>query len=196
MTYTLKTYAAFMVTAWLTVMLLHLGQWITTPTDYAWAAKLIVKNVSEAVIWTGASVWVCYVQMGRSKLWAHIAIVATACFIDEAVLAVLMPWLFFALGWPWPAGAFQLVWAAFFALTVLVQIKVCLENPGAKTIQLWAIASGIGLALASIQTWAEHNDTESLNRLPYESNIYPAVLITTPRPSLEDGLKELWGKKW
>lgn len=188
--------ASVLVSAWLTVMFWHLIQWQLQPTDLAWITKLVVKNISEVVLWTAASSWVTYVLQYQTRLALHVFIVASACLIDEAVLKLGMPWLFYAQGWPWPEGLNKLSWIVLVALTALLQMRVAVGHLNAQRLVRWFLASTLGILLFSAQIWAEHNDTEAFNKLPYDANFYPPLWLSRPSHSLDRGLEELWGKEW
>lgn len=188
--------ASVLVSAWLAVMVWHLMQWQVQPTDLAWITKLVIKNISEVVLWTAAWAWVTYVLQYQARLAFHVCIVAAACLFDEAVLKLALPWLFYAQGWPWPEGLNKLCWIVLVALTALLQIRAATGHLGARLLAPWFLAGTLAISLFSAQIWAEHNDTEAFKTLPYDANFYPPLWLSRPSHSLDRGLEELWSKAW
>ncbi len=185
-----------LVLVWLLVLAWHLSQMQTQATDVAWVVKLAVKTISEVVLWTAAWAWVTQVQRGQAHLSEHIALVASACLLDEAGLSLALPWLFFTQGWPWPEGLHRLCWTALACATALAQLRVAAGALSARHLALWLAASALTLVLVMLHTWAEHNDREGIKKLPYDANLYPPWQLRLPPRDLDAGLQELWGKAW
>jgi hypothetical protein len=182
--------------AWMAVMFGHLIQGQSQSTDLAWVVKLMVKNVTEVVLWTAAWSWVTFVLQYQTRLALHVCIVAAACLIDEAILKLAMPWLFYAQGWSWPEGLNKLCWIVLLVFTALLQMRVAKGHLSARLLLLWFLASTLAVSLFSAQIWAEHNDPEAIKRLPYDANFYPPLWLSRPSHSLDLGLEELWSKEW
>ena len=184
------------ISAWLGVMFWHLSQLHVQPTDWAWIARLAVKDIREISLWTAAWAWVTYVRRGQSRLSQHMYIVGAACLLDEAILSLAMPWAFFAMGWPWPESLDKIFWAILTALTALLQLRIAVEKLTRRLLLLWLLASTLTVAAVSTQVWSDQNDREAIKRLPYDANIFPASVLLTPSANLEQGLDELWRKSW
>lgn len=185
-----------LVLLWLALLFWNLGQWDTQPTDLAWIVKRAVRGITEVVLWTAAWAWVTFVLRGQSRLAEHVVVVALACLVDEAVISLGLPWLFFAMGWPWPPEMHKTLWALLACGTAYVQLTVALPKLSPKHVGLWLLASALALWLNSLQLWAEHNDREALRKLPYEANIFPPVGLGQPALDLDKGLDALWQKAW
>lgn len=188
--------APLLVLLWLLAAAWNLSQWLIQPSDLAWSAKLWVKDVTYVALWTSGWAWVTQVLLGRPRLAAHISLAAGISLFDELVLSLCLPWLFFALGWPWPQGLHKILWIGMVVCAGLLHLQVAAGGLNRNRIFLWALASAFALGLYLLHTWAEVNDHEALKKLPYESNIYPAVWVKPPPLALEEGLKELWARDW
>lgn len=192
----LSLYSGAILSAWLFVMLWHMSQWQTQESDLAWTARLAVEKITEAALWTAAWMVFNLVHAQRSNAVLHIAIVGTACWIDEAVLSITLPWLFYAMGWPWPALAMKMVWLILICATAGLQLKVVISSLDAQQTGLWLSASTLAFALFFVHTWANENDSEAVKKLPYQANIYPSYWLSKPDADLATGLEALWNKEW
>lgn len=188
--------ALVLVPLWLLLAVWNLSQWQTQASDLAWSAKLLVKDVTQTVLWTCAWAWVTYVLQRQSMLSVHVAIAATASIFDEVILGLAVPWLFFSLGWPWPQGLNKSLWISLVVFTALMHLRMATGPLQRKIVSLWALASTMVICVYGLQAWAEINDHEATKKLPYESNIYPAYWIKTPPLEIDDGLKALWSRNW
>jgi hypothetical protein len=196
MNHRLHLYASAMLSAWLLVMLWQIYQWQAQESDIAWMTKLAVNNIKEVAVWIAAWAWISHVQTGRARLAEHILVVAGACLFDEVILTLVLPWMFFMFGWPWPALAMKMLWFVGLCLTALMNLKIASIRLDGVRVGLWLAASVTAGLLFFLQSWADDNDSEALKKLPYETNIYPPLWLKTPAADLETGLKELWGKDW
>ncbi len=68
--------------------------------------------------------WVTYSVHGRPQISQNIAITATAGLVDVTVLLLAMPWLFFAMGWPWPHAFHEIMRTVLVILVALVQLRM------------------------------------------------------------------------
>jgi hypothetical protein len=108
----------------------------------------------------------------------------------------LLPWLFYVFGWPWPALFMKMLWFALLCATALANLRIATLRLDAVRISLWLATSVTAGLLFFLQVWAEANDSDALKKLPYETNIYPPLLLKHPSADLDSGLKELWQKDW
>lgn len=187
---------ALLVLSWLLVMGWHLSQIQMQPTDVAWLSKLAVEDIGQAALWAAGWAWVTHIQRGQAHLRSHVALVAGACLLDQVGLSLILPWVFFAQGWPWPQGFHLLSWTALICLTSLVQLRLVTRELTARRVVLWGLASTLAMGLVGLHAWADRNDREGIKMLPYEANIYPPIGSSTPHLNLDDGLKALWAKDW
>ncbi len=124
------------------------------------------------------------------------AIVGTACLVNEAVLSIGLPWLFFVMGWPWPALVMKMVWLVLLCCTALLQLHVATGGLDRQRTGLWLVVSTVALVLYFVHAWSGENDSEALKKLPYEPNVYPAYWLVTPEADVPSGLDALWRKDW
>lgn len=185
-----------LVLVWLLIAVWHMSQMETQDTDIAWLAKRAVGNISEVVLWTAGWAWVTHVLRGQAALDQHIVIVGAACILDELVLSIILPYVFFAQGWPWPEGLLRLSWAVLVVLTGLVQLRLATGALTRHRLLLWLTAASMALSLVAVYTWAEQNDSEGIKQLPFSPNIYPPMFVQRPALDLDAGLKALWEKDW
>lgn len=163
-------------------------------TDPAFFAKTFAQRLAFMSAWVVAWSWVTYSVHGRAQISQNIAITATAGLVDVTVLLLAMPWLFFAMGWPWPHAFHEIMRTVLVILVTLVQLRMIWGLLNKQLVLVWAMGSSIALGVVGLQNWADQNDTASLKSLPYEGNIYPAYWVAPAPASLDRGLDELWEK--
>lgn len=163
-------------------------------TDPAFFTKTFAQRLTWMSVWVAAWSWVSYSVHGRGQISQNVAITAAAGLVDVTVLVLAVPWLFFAMGWPWPHAFHEIMRTVLVILVALVQLRVVWGFLNNQLVLVWAIAGSIALGVIGLQNWAEQNDTASLKSLPYEGNIYPAYWVAPAPSSLDRGLDELWEK--
>lgn len=179
---------------WLGLMAWGLSVSITLPTDRGWAVSRFVEGVSGYALWTAGWAWVTHVLQGQSRLSSHVTIVAVAGVIDELVLSLGAPWLFFAMGWSWPQEMNQLQWGALVVATSFFNLRVACNSINRQLLGLWLLAVFVSGSLYALKIWANLNEKEALKNLPFVANIYPAFWVKTPELGVDEGLRELWGR--
>lgn len=117
-----------------------------------------------------------------------------AGLVDVTIVLLAVPWVFFAMGWPWPNAFHEILRTVLVILVALVQLRLVWGFLNKRLVLHWALASSVALGVIGLQNWAKQNDTASLKSLPYEGNIYPAYWVMPAEPSLDKGLDELWNK--
>ena len=117
-----------------------------------------------------------------------------AGLVDVTVLILALPWLFFAMGWPWPHAFHEIMRTVLVILVALVQLRMVWGFLNNQLVLVLAMGGSIALGVIGLQNWAEQNDTASLKSLPYEGNIYPPHWVAPAPSSLDRGLDELWEK--
>ena len=163
-------------------------------TDPAFFAKTFAQRLAWMSLWVAAWSWVSYSVRGRAQISQNIAITAAAGLVDVTVLLLTVPWLFFAMGWPWPHAFHEIMRTVLVILVALVQLRMIWGLLNKQLVLVWAMGSSIALGVVGLQNWADQNDTASLKSLPYEGNIYPAYWVAPAPASLDRGLDELWKK--
>ncbi len=188
--------ALLCVCAWLASLFNGVWPGLLRPTDAAFYLQAAVEEISQLALWVAAWSWVTYTRQGRMQLSAHISLAAGAGLLDNAVLALALPWTFFAMGWPWPASFYTISHAVLVALLGLLHLRLACEGLTPRRLGLWLLASGIGLGLVVATSWIEQNNRDALDQLPYRPNIYPAHWVQTPVHDLKEGLQALWEQEW
>lgn len=89
-----------------------------------------------------------------------------AGLVDVTVLILALPWLFFAMGWPWPHAFHEIMRTVLVILVALVQLRVVWGFLNNQLVLVWAMGGSIALGVIGLQNWAEQNDTASLKSLP------------------------------
>lgn len=169
----------------------------TSVTDAALITESMVEEIATVTIWIAAWSWLTWVEQGRTRLSEHIIIASIASFIDVAVLNYGIPWMFFNLGWPWPVDMHNIPKAALITLTALVHLDwVTRKGVNPRLFATWLAASLLIMSLVTAHTWANNNDYEAADKLPYSPNIYPPTFIVKPERNLQDGLEHMWKKSW
>jgi hypothetical protein len=163
-------------------------------TDPAFFAKTFAQRLALMSAWVVAWSWVSYSVHGRAQISQNIVITAAAGLVDVTVLLLAVPWLFFAMGWPWPHAFHEIMRTVLVILVALVQLRMIWGLLNKQLVLVWAMGSSIALGVVGLQNWADQNDTASLKSLPYEGNIYPAYWVAPAPASLDRGLDELWDK--
>ena len=163
-------------------------------TDPAFFAKTFAQRLACMSAWVAVWSWVSYSVFGRAQISQNIAITAAAGLVDVTVLILALPWLFFAMGWPWPHSFHEIMRTVLVILVAFVQLRMVWGLLNKQLVLVWAMGGSIALGVIGLQNWAEQNDTASLKSLPYEGNIYPAYWVAPTPSSLDRGLDELWEK--
>jgi len=163
-------------------------------TDPAFFAKTFAQRLAFMSAWVAAWSWVSYSVRGRAQISQNIAITAAAGLVDVTVLLLAVPWLFFAMGWPWPHAFHEIMRTVLVIMVALVQLRMIWGLLNKQLVLVWAMGSSIALGVVGLQNWADQNDTASLKSLPYEGNIYPAYWVAPAPASLDRGLDDLWKK--
>ena len=184
--------APALVLAWLASLALNLLPGLLRPTDTALYLELAVTEITQLSLWVAAWAWVTHTRQQRTRLAEHTALAAGAGLLDNAVLSLALPWAFFAMGWPWPAGLYDISRTALITLTALLHLTLACEGLTPRRLGLWLLASTLALGLTAANSWIEHNDSEALDSLPYQPNLYPAIWVKTPEHGIDEGLKVMW----
>lgn len=163
-------------------------------TDPAYFANTFAQRLAWMGAWVAAWSWVSYAIIGRAQISLNIAITAAAGVVNVLVLLMAVPWLFFAMGWPWPHDFHDIMRMVLVILVAWVQLRMVWGGLNQRLVLLWALASSVALVVVGLHNWAEQNDAASLKSLPYEGNIYPAYWVAPVEPSLDKGLDVLWKK--
>jgi hypothetical protein len=163
-------------------------------TDPAFFAKTFAQRLAFMSAWVAAWSWVSYSVRGRAQISQNIATTAAAGLVDVTVLLLAVPWLFFAMGWPWPHAFHEIMRTVLVILVALVQLRMIWGLLNKQLVLVWTMGSSIALGVVGLQNWADQNDTASLKSLPYEGNIYPAYWVAPAPASLDRGLDGLWEK--
>jgi|GEM_PF-1459533 len=163
-------------------------------TDPAFFAKTFAQRLACMSAWVAAWSWVSGSVFGRAQISQNIALTAAAGLVDVTVLLLAVPWLFFAMGWPWPHAFHEIMRTLLVILVAWVQLRMVWGLLHKQLVLVWAMAGSIVLGIVGLQNWAEQNDTASLKSLPYEGNIYPAYWVAPAPVSLDRGLDALWKK--
>lgn len=163
-------------------------------TDPAIFAQQFAERLAIMSAWVAAWSWISHVARGRAQVSRHIAVTAAAGLIDVSLLIVAMPWLFFALAWPWPHAFNDITRAVLVIAVSLLQLRLAWGLLNRRLVSLWAMAGCVALVCAGLNNWADQNGTESLSDLPYQVNIYPAYWVMPPEPNLDKGLDALFKK--
>lgn len=163
-------------------------------TDPAFFAKTFAQRLACMSAWVAFWSWFSYSINGHAQTSQNIALTAAAGLVDVTIVLLAVPWLFFALGWPWPNDFHEIMRTVLVILVALVQLRLVWGFLNKRLVLHWALASSVALGVIGLQNWAEQNDTASLKSLPYEGNIYPAYWVMPAEPSLDKGLDELWNK--
>lgn len=188
-----STLAAALLLAYLAVKVWYFHSlWIET-TDLAFFAKRFVRDAAFMAAWVAAWSWLSWQISGHARVLAHLCITLTAGLFETLVVAVALPWLFFALAWPWPHGLSDLNRAALILGVGLLQWRLAHPRFGLRQAMQWLALLAVALGLTLLLIWAERNDNESLTHLPFEPNIYPPQWIASPSQDLDPALKSLWG---
>ena len=186
--------ATALVVAFLGITFWYYQNYTLQITDPAFFAKNFVKRFALMSAWVAAWSWISHVTSGRTLVSKYIAVTAAAGLVDVSLVIVAMPWLFFAMGWPWPHAFNEITRTVLVIALALIQLRMATGKLNKRLVLLWAMAGSIALGLVSLNNWADQNGTESLKELPYEVNIYPAYWIAPAEPSLDRGLDQLWNK--
>lgn len=186
--------AASLVLAFIGITVWYYQNYTLQNTDPAFFTKTLTDRFAIMSAWVAAWSWISHIASGRAKVSQHIAVTAAAGIIDLCLLIIAMPWLFFALAWPWPHEFNNITRAVLIVLLGLLQLRMAWGWLNKRLVSLWAMAGCIALGYVGLNNWADQNGTESLNELPYQVNIYPAYWVAPAEPNLDRGLDELWKK--
>ncbi len=186
--------AVTLVVIWLALQVWNLSEYYMIPSDWGWAAKALSDTLTKAVLWTAGWALATRFLQGQARLSEHIVIVAAASLIDEGILGLAMPWLFFAVGWDWPRGINELLWMLLVVATSYLNLRVACGAITRRLLGIWVLAVSMGASVFSLKTWGELNDREAAEKLPFMSNIYPATWVRTPELGVEEGLGAMWGR--
>ena len=163
-------------------------------TDPAFFAKTFAQRLACMSAWVAFWSWFSYSINGHAQISQNIALTAAAGLVDVTIVLLAVPWVFFAMGWPWPNAFHEILRTVLVILVALVQLRLVWGFLNKRLVLHWALASSVALGVIGLQNWAKQNDTASLKSLPYEGNIYPAYWVMPAEPSLDKGLDELWNK--
>jgi len=188
--------ALILVTVWLVTMAGLLMPSVLRSGDAAFYLQLVVKEVSQLVLWVAAWAWVNQTRQGRTQLDTHTSLAFTAGLFDNAVPSFALPWAFFAMGWTWPAGLYDIIRAVLIALLGLLHLRLACNGLTPRRLALWLLASTLAISLVAANSWIKQNNSEALDRLGYEPNIYPAWWVKKPQHGIDDGLKAMWERDW
>lgn len=192
----LSIMAALWVAVWLGALIATLVPGVARPGDLAHNVKVVVQEITQLALWVTVWAWVTYTRQGQTRLAQHISLAAAAALIDPAVLGYALPRAFFAMGWPWPAGLYDMSRTLLIATAGLLHLRLACQGLNPRRWILWLLATTLAMGLMVGYQWAEQNDKDALNRLGYQPNIYSATVVYTPEHGLEDGLKVMWGREW
>lgn len=184
------------VLAWLIALLALLWPMVTQAANVATLTQLAVEWIGYLTLWIAAWSWVTQVQQGQTRLSAHTRIAAAVALAEAVLLGYGLPWAFFALGWPWPAGLNTLGQTLLVALATWLHLRLACRPWHKRHLVGWAAVTALATALTVAHIWAVQHNEKALKQLPYAPNIYPAYGLPMPVHGLEDGLKELWDKGW
>jgi hypothetical protein len=163
-------------------------------TDPAFFAKTFAQRLAWMSAWVAVWSWFSYSINGHAQIRQNIALTAAAGLVDVTIVLLAVPWVFFAMGWPWPNAFHEIMRTVLVILVALVQLRLVWGFLNKRLVLLWALAGCVALGVIGLQNWAEQNDTASLKSLPYEGNIYPAYWVMPAEPNLDTGLDELWNE--
>ena len=189
-----KLLALLGLSLWLSSLAWTMLPGIVRRGDDAFYLQRIVEDITHLSLWVALWAWVTHTCQQRTRLADHTALATSAAALDNALLGLANPWAFFALGWPWPAGLYELSRTALITLTALLHLHLACQGLNPRRLGLWLLASTLALAVTLAQNWIDANDSEALDRLTYQPNLYPAIWVKTPEHGIEDGLKVMWDK--
>lgn len=186
--------ATCLVLAFIGITLWHYQNYTLKNTDSAFFAQQFAQRLAMMSVWVAAWSWISHVSRGRAQVSPHIAVTVAAGLIDASILTLAIPWLSFALAWPWPHGFSDITRAMLVIGLALFQLRVAVSTLNNRLVLLWALAGFIALICVGLNNWANQNSTKSLDVLPYQVNIYPAYWVLPAEPNLEKSLDALFKK--
>lgn len=169
---------------------------LTRPGDAAILTRLFVQDVTGLSVWVAAWTWLDSLHGGRVRLGLHVSVACTAGLVDILVVQWLWPWLLFLIGWPWHDSFPSAGRAVLLVLAALLHLHFVQGVLKGAWLGLWALGSALALALTGASLWADSQNANKLDRLPYEPNVYMGPWIPKPALGLEDGLTALWAREW
>lgn len=193
MIYRKETLTLAITGIWLGMFAWRLSWSYTQPTDLAILIKVFVSEIRDVMLWLLAWAAFTYAKNGEFRFAAHALVAVGICLFDQLLLSFALPLLFFAIGWAWNEDMSKFIWAVTLCIGALAHLHIAVGMNHSGTRRIWGAASAISLILYGATLWAEANDQESRQKLPYGANIYPAILATKPAMSIEDGVDRILG---